>query len=152
MSNFISIATKLIKFIINFTLKIKFNIRNDGHYGQFKRFSKKANIFGWNVLRSTMFQVFLEKSIKYQLKKWISKKVFIFYFWKVLKLNFANRQLFIHASFRSKYFKNRFFVNLSLALLMIHLSTYSPSRRQFGKVSIFHVPLITEFKAGYRNK
>ncbi len=32
---------------------------------------------------------FLEKSFKYQLKKWISKKVFIFYFWKVLK-NFAD--------------------------------------------------------------
>ncbi len=89
MSNFISIATKLIKFIINFTFKIKFNMRNDGHFGQFKKFYKKANIFGWNVLRSTMFQVFLEKSIKYQLKKWISKKVFIFCFWKVLKLNFA---------------------------------------------------------------
>ncbi len=55
-------------------------MRNDGHFGQFKTFSKKANRFGWNVLRSTMFQVFLEKAIKYQLKKNISKKVFIFYF------------------------------------------------------------------------
>ncbi len=61
MSNFILIATKLIKFIINFTLKIKINTRNDGHFGQFKTFSKMAKIFGWNVLRSTMFQVFFRK-------------------------------------------------------------------------------------------
>ena len=49
--------------------KLSFNMRNDGHFGQLKTFSQKPNIFGWNVLRSTMFQVFLEKSIKYQLKK-----------------------------------------------------------------------------------
>jgi len=42
---------------------------NDGHFGQFKTLSKKISIFGWNELRSTMFQVFLEKSIKYQLQK-----------------------------------------------------------------------------------
>jgi hypothetical protein len=36
-------------------------MRNDGHFGQFKTFSKKANRFGWNVLRSTMFQVFFRK-------------------------------------------------------------------------------------------
>ncbi len=58
----------------------------NGHFGQFKIFSKKANRFGWNVLRSTMFQIFLEKSIKYQLKKWISKKVFIFIFKKYWNL------------------------------------------------------------------
>ncbi len=67
--NFVAIEIKLdtekIKFIINFTLKIKFNFRNDGHFGQFNTVSKKANIFGWNMLRSTMFQVCLEKSIKY---------------------------------------------------------------------------------------
>jgi hypothetical protein len=44
-------------------------MRNDGHFGQFKTFSEKTNLFGWNGLSSTMFQVFLEKSIKYQLKK-----------------------------------------------------------------------------------
>ncbi len=55
-------------------------MRNDGHFGKFKTFSKKANIFGWNVLRYPMFQVFLEKYIKCQIKKWIYKKVFIFYF------------------------------------------------------------------------
>ncbi len=32
-------------------------MRNDDHFGRFKPFSKKANILGWNVLRSTMFQV-----------------------------------------------------------------------------------------------
>jgi hypothetical protein len=30
-------------------------------FGQFKTFSKKDRIFGWNVLRSTMFQVFFRK-------------------------------------------------------------------------------------------
>ena len=39
-----------------------------------------------------MYQVFLEKPIKYQVKKWISKKVFIFYFRKVLKPNFADKE------------------------------------------------------------
>ncbi len=34
---------------------------NDGHFGQFKTFSIKASIFGWNVLRSTMYQVFIRK-------------------------------------------------------------------------------------------
>ncbi len=63
--NFVAIEIKLDtknnKFIINFTLKIKFNIRNDGHFGQFKTFSKKANRFGWNVLLSAMFQVNFRK-------------------------------------------------------------------------------------------
>jgi len=36
-------------------------MRNDVHFGQFKTLSKKANMFGWNVLRSTMFQVFFRK-------------------------------------------------------------------------------------------
>ncbi len=49
---------KITKFVINFTLKIEFNMRNDGHFGQFKSFSIKANRCGWNVLRTTMFQVF----------------------------------------------------------------------------------------------
>jgi hypothetical protein len=48
--NFVAIEIKLdtekIKFITNLTLKIKFNIRNDGHFGQFQTFSKKANKFG----------------------------------------------------------------------------------------------------------
>ncbi len=53
---------------------------------------------------------FLEKSIKYQLKKGISKKNFIFYFWKVLKLNFAilllkflpyTKKFYFHFIFRS---------------------------------------------------
>ena len=30
-------------------------------FGHFKTFYKKANIFVWNVLRSTMFQVFFRK-------------------------------------------------------------------------------------------
>ncbi len=36
-------------------------MRNDGNFGQFNTFSKKANIFGWNVLRSTIFQVNFRK-------------------------------------------------------------------------------------------
>ncbi len=36
-------------------------MRNDGHFGQFKTFSKNANRFGWNVLRPTMFQFFFRK-------------------------------------------------------------------------------------------
>ncbi len=61
--NFVAIEIKLDteKNQIHNKHKIKFNKRNDGHFGQFKTFSKKANIFGWNV--------FLEKSIKYQPKK-----------------------------------------------------------------------------------
>jgi hypothetical protein len=58
---FKNLNKKLIKFIIDFTLKIKFTMRNDGHFGQFNTFSKKANKFGWNMLRSTMFQVFFRK-------------------------------------------------------------------------------------------
>jgi hypothetical protein len=57
---------------------MKFNMRNDGHFGQFKTLSKKANIFGWNVLRSIMLQVFLRKIHKIPTEK--MKKVFIFYF------------------------------------------------------------------------
>ncbi len=69
--NFVAIEIKLDteKNQIHSKIYLKFNIRNDDHFGQFKSFSKKANIFGWNMLRSTMFQVYLEKSIKYQLKK-----------------------------------------------------------------------------------
>jgi hypothetical protein len=36
-------------------------MRNDGHFDQLKIFSKKVYIFGWNVLRSTMFQVYFRK-------------------------------------------------------------------------------------------
>jgi hypothetical protein len=32
-------------------------MRNDGHFGQLKIFSKKVYIFGWNALRSIMFKV-----------------------------------------------------------------------------------------------
>jgi hypothetical protein len=51
-SNFISIVEKLIKFIVNLTFKIKINMRNNGHFGQLKIFSKTVFIFGWNVVRS----------------------------------------------------------------------------------------------------
>jgi hypothetical protein len=36
-------------------------MRNDGHFGQLKMFSKKGFIFGWNVLRSIMFQNYFRK-------------------------------------------------------------------------------------------
>jgi hypothetical protein len=36
-------------------------MRNDGHFGRLKIFSKKVHIFGWNVLRSIMFRVQLRK-------------------------------------------------------------------------------------------
>jgi hypothetical protein len=36
-------------------------MRNDGHFGQLKMFSKTVNIFGWNVLRSIMFQIYFRK-------------------------------------------------------------------------------------------
>jgi hypothetical protein len=49
------------KFKINFTFKIKINMRNDGHFGQLKIVSKKFYIFGWNVLRSMMFQLYFRK-------------------------------------------------------------------------------------------
>jgi hypothetical protein len=65
-----------LKFIINFTLKIKFNMRNDGH---FKSFSKKDSIFEWNVLGSTMFQVSVEKSMNTNWKNEFLKKIFIFF-------------------------------------------------------------------------
>ncbi len=81
-------------------------MRNEGHFGQFKTFSKKAKIFEWNVLRSTMFQVFLEKYIKCQMKKWINKKVFIFYFWKVPKLNFADKWPLLVKIDRNFYFQS----------------------------------------------
>jgi hypothetical protein len=45
----------------NLTIKIKIITRNDGHFGQLKIFSKKVYIFGWNVLRSMMFQVYFRK-------------------------------------------------------------------------------------------
>jgi hypothetical protein len=48
---------KLIKFIINLIFKIKIYMKNYGHFGQLKMLSKKVYIFGWNVLRSIMFQV-----------------------------------------------------------------------------------------------
>jgi hypothetical protein len=32
-------------------------MKNDGHLGHLKMFSKMVYIFGWNVLRSTVFQV-----------------------------------------------------------------------------------------------
>jgi hypothetical protein len=69
VSNFISIATKLIKFIINFTLKIKFNIRKDGHFGQFKTFLKRPTDLDGTCYVPQFSKFFLEKSIKYQLKK-----------------------------------------------------------------------------------
>jgi hypothetical protein len=36
-------------------------MRNDGNFGQLKIFPKKVYIFGWNVLRSIMLQVFIRK-------------------------------------------------------------------------------------------
>jgi hypothetical protein len=60
-SNFKFNFKKLIQSIINFTFKIKINMRNDGHFGQLKIFSKKVFIFRKNVLRSMMFQVYFRK-------------------------------------------------------------------------------------------
>jgi hypothetical protein len=40
---------------------MKINMRNDDHFGQLKIFSKKVFIFGWNVLRSMVFQVYFRK-------------------------------------------------------------------------------------------
>jgi hypothetical protein len=45
-----------------------------------RTFSKKASIFEWNVLRSTMFQVSVEKSMNTNWKNEFLKKNFIFYF------------------------------------------------------------------------
>jgi hypothetical protein len=38
-----------IKIKVNLTFKIKINMKNDGHFGHLKIYSKKAYIFGWNV-------------------------------------------------------------------------------------------------------
>jgi hypothetical protein len=58
-------------------------MRNDGHFGQFNTFSKKANRFGWNVLRSTMFQVnFRKNPSKTNLKNEFLKKFLFFNFEK----------------------------------------------------------------------
>ncbi len=54
-----------------------------------KRFLKRPTNLDGTCYVPQCSKFFLEKSIKYLLKKRISKKVFIFYFWKVLKLNFA---------------------------------------------------------------
>jgi hypothetical protein len=61
VSNFISIAKKCIKIIKDLTFKIKNSMKSDGQFGQLKIFSKKVYIFGWNVLRSMMFQVYFRK-------------------------------------------------------------------------------------------
>jgi hypothetical protein len=55
---------------------MKFNMRNDGH---FKSFSKKDSIFEWNVLRSTMFQVSVEKPMNTNWKNEFLKKIFMFF-------------------------------------------------------------------------
>jgi hypothetical protein len=47
VSNFISIAKKCIKIITNLTFRIKFKMRNDGHFGQLRIFSKKIYIIAW---------------------------------------------------------------------------------------------------------
>jgi hypothetical protein len=60
-------------------------MRNDGHFGQLKIFAKKVYIFGWNVLRSIMFQVYFRKIHQIQIEKWAFKKVFIFNFLKSTK-------------------------------------------------------------------
>jgi hypothetical protein len=44
-------------------------MRNDDHFGQLKIFSKKAIIFGCNVLRSMMFQVYLKKNYQIPIDK-----------------------------------------------------------------------------------
>jgi hypothetical protein len=36
-------------------------MRNDGHFAQLEIFSKTVYIFGWNVLRFLMFQVYFRK-------------------------------------------------------------------------------------------
>jgi hypothetical protein len=62
-------------------------MRNDGHSGQLKILSKNVlNIWMERVTFNERSKFILEKFIRYQSKKWISKKVFNFYFQKVLKL------------------------------------------------------------------
>jgi hypothetical protein len=63
-------------------LKIKLYIRIDDHFCQFNTFSKKANRFGWNVLRSTMFQVFSRKIHQIPTEKMNFLKSFYFLFLK----------------------------------------------------------------------
>jgi hypothetical protein len=58
-----------------------------------KRFLKRPKYLDGMCYVPQCSKYFLEKSIKYQLKKWVSNKVFIFYFRKVLKLNFAQKFL-----------------------------------------------------------
>jgi len=58
-----------------------------------KRFLKRPTDLDGMCYVPQCSKFFLGKSIKYQLKKRISKKVLIFYFFKVLKLNFAKKAL-----------------------------------------------------------
>ncbi len=55
--------------MINFTLKIKFNMRNDGHFSQFKTFSQMLTYLDGMCYVPQCSKFFLEKSFKYQLKK-----------------------------------------------------------------------------------
>ncbi len=51
-------------------LKIKLNMRNDGHFGQFKTFSKKCQHIWMERVTFHNVPVFIQrKSIKIQLKK-----------------------------------------------------------------------------------
>jgi hypothetical protein len=68
------------------TFKIKINMRNDGHFGQFKIFSQKAFIIGWNVLRSMMFQVYFRKIYQIAIEKMNFYKSFYFLFLKSTKI------------------------------------------------------------------
>jgi hypothetical protein len=36
-------------------------MRNDGHFGQLRIFTRKVYITGWNVLRSIMYQSYFRK-------------------------------------------------------------------------------------------
>ncbi len=67
--NFFAIGIKLdteknqIHNKLNFKkLNLTWETTADLDFDQFNTFSKKANRFGWKVLRSTMFQVFLKKN------------------------------------------------------------------------------------------
>ena len=57
-------------------------MRNDGHFGQLKIFSKKVYIFGWNVLRSMMFQVYFRKNSSDTNRKNEFLKKFLFFIFK----------------------------------------------------------------------
>jgi hypothetical protein len=60
-------------------------MRNDSHFGQLRIFTSKVYIFGWNVLRSIMFQVYFRKIHQIQIEKMNFEKSFYFLFLKSTK-------------------------------------------------------------------